>query len=167
MGAAAVQVKPSALIRLLAHETRQLQTLGNRLPPALGRRTIAARQILSASAVRLRPTPLAERSQRMRKDLDDLNFRLAQNFARQISELQQRLQATDRLRETLGYRETLRRGYAVVRSGEALITDVSGAKSAKSLEIEFSDGRFSVMQGGSVSSVKALPSPLPEQGQLI
>ena len=167
LGAAAVQVKPSALIRLLAHETRQLQTLGNRLPPALGRRTIAARQMLNASAVRLRPTPLAERSQRMRKDLGDLNFRLVQNFARQISELQQRLQATDRLRETLGYRETLRRGYAVVRSGEALITDVSGAKLAKSLEIEFSDGRFSVMQGGSVSSVKALPSPPPEQGQLL
>ena len=167
LGTAAVQIKPSALIRVLTHETRQLQALGNRLPPALSRRTIAGRQMLNASAARLRPAPLAERSQRLRKDLDDLNFRLAQNFARQISEQQQRLQATDRLRETLGYRETLRRGYAVVRSGKVLITDVTAAKSAKSLEIEFSDGRFTMAQGSLTSGAKAPKQNPPEQGQLL
>ena len=79
----------------------------------------------------------------------------------------QRLQATDRLRETLGYRETLRRGYAVVRSGKVLITDVTAAKSAKSLEIEFSDGRFTMAQGSLISSTKAPKQNPPEQGQLL
>ena len=166
LGAAAALVKPSALRRVLTHEARQLQMLGNRLPPALGRRALSARQMLSASVSRLRPAPLAEWTVRLRRDLDDFNLRLDQNFTRQISERQLRLHATDRLRETLGYRETLRRGYAVVRAGEVLITGVAGAKKAKSLEIEFADGLFFVAQGGTASGVKTPKSKLPEQGQL-
>ena len=166
LGAAAALVKPSALCRMLTHEARQLQALGNRLPPALGRRALSAWQMLSASAARLRPAPLAEWTVRLRRDLDDFNLRLDQNFTRQISERQLRLHATDRLRETLGYRETLRRGYAVVRAGEVLITGVAGAKKAKSLEIEFADGHIAVAQGSAASGVKTQKSKLPEQGQL-
>jgi exodeoxyribonuclease VII large subunit len=166
LGAAAAQVKPSTLRRVLNHESRQLQMLGTRLPLALGRRALSARLMLSASAARLRPAPLVERTQRLRKELDDLNLWLTQIFSRQISERQQYLQATDRLRETLGYRETLSRGYAVVRAGEALITGVAGAKKAKYLEIEFADGRFPVGQSSAVGSIKPPKSKPPEQGQL-
>ena len=167
LGAAAAQVKPSALLRLLAQEARQLQTLGRRLPPALDRRTIAERQVLNAVMARLRPAPLVERTQRLRKDLDELSSRLTQNFVRQMSERQQQLLTTDRLRETLGYRETLRRGYAVVRSGEVLITDVTGAKSAKSIEIEFFDGHFAVAQTSLAGSAKTPKQKPSEQGQLL
>jgi exodeoxyribonuclease VII large subunit len=74
--------------------------------------------------------------------------------------------ACDRLRETLGYRETLRRGYAVVRSGQALITTVAGVEAAKSLEIEFADGRIAVAQTAAARpAARAKPKP-PEQGQL-
>jgi exodeoxyribonuclease VII large subunit len=76
----------------------------------------------------------------LRKDLDDLDSRLQQTFERQLQRRREQLVACDRLRETLGYRETLRRGYAVVRSGQALITTVAGVEAAKSLEIEFADG---------------------------
>ena len=76
------------------------------------------------------------------------------------------LLACDRLRETLGYRETLRRGYAVVRSGQALITTVAGVEAAKSLEIEFADGRIAVAQTAAARPAgRAKPKP-PEQGQL-
>lgn len=166
LGAAAAQVKPSTLRRVLSHESRQLQMLGTRLPLAFGRCALSARLMFSASAARLRPASLVERTHRLRKELDDLNLCLIQNFARQISDRQQYLQATDRLRETLGYRETLSRGYAVVRAGEALITGVASAKKAKYLEIEFADGRFPVGQSSSVSSAKLPKSKLPEQGQL-
>jgi len=78
----------------------------------------------------------------------------------------EQLVACDRLRETLGYRETLRRGYAVVRSGQALITNVAKAEAAKSLEIEFADGRFAVGQSTAARPAgRAKPTP-PEQGQL-
>ena len=74
--------------------------------------------------------------------------------------------ACDRLRETLGYRETLRRGYAVVRSGQALITNVAGAEAAQALEIEFADGRFAMAQPAAARPAgRAKPNP-PEQGQL-
>ena len=164
--ASAGQIKPSALGRILAQETRQLQALGQRLPAGLERAALSARQVLGASASRLRPTPLAERVGRLRKDLDDLDSRLQQTFERQLQRRREQLVACDRLRETLGYRETLRRGYAVVRSGQALITTVAGVEAAKSLEIEFADGRIAVAQTGAARPAgRAKPKP-PEQGQL-
>jgi exodeoxyribonuclease VII large subunit len=91
---------------------------------------------------------------------------LEQTFERQVQRRREQLVACDRLRETLGYRETLRRGYAVVRSGQALITNVASAGAAKSLEIEFADGRFSVAQTAAARPAgRAKPKP-PEQGQL-
>ena len=102
----------------------------------------------------------------MRKDLGDLETRLGQTFERQVQRRREQLVACDRLRETLGYRETLRRGYAVVRSGQALITNVASAGAAKSLEIEFADGRFSVAQTAAARPAgRTKPKP-PEQGQL-
>ena len=164
--ASAGQIKPSALGWILAQETRQLQTLGQRLPAGLERAAFSARQVLGASASRLRPTPLAERVGRLRKDLDDLDSRVQQTFERQLQRRREQLVACDRLRETLGYRKTLRRGYAVVRSGQALITTVTGVEDAKSLEIEFADGRIAVAQTAAARPAgRAKPKP-PEQGQL-
>ena len=74
--------------------------------------------------------------------------------------------ACDRLRETLGYRETLRRGYAVVRSGQALITNVAGAEAAQALEIEFADGRFDMAQPAAARPAGRAKTNPPEQGQL-
>ena len=54
------------------------------------------------------------------------------------------LEALDRLRETLGYVETLKRGYAVVRGDGAVVTGKAAAEKAKALEIEFADGRLPV-----------------------
>lgn len=48
----------------------------------------------------------------------------------------------DRMRQTLGYAETLRRGYAVVRGDGAVVTTKAAAERASALEIEFADGRL-------------------------
>ena len=66
------------------------------------------------------------------------------------------------MRQTLGYTETLARGYAVVRAGETVVTSTASAKGA--LEIEFSDGRVEV-QAGSAARGKGKTKP-PEQGSL-
>ena len=164
--ASAGQIKPSALGRILVQEARQLQALGQRLPAGLERAALSARQMLWACSSRLRPIPLAERVGRLRKDLDDLESRLEQIFERQLQRRREQLVACDRLRETLGYRETLRRGYAVVRSGQALITDAASAGVAKSLEIEFADGRFAVAQTAAARPAGRAKPKTPEQGQL-
>jgi exodeoxyribonuclease VII large subunit len=59
-----------------------------------------------------------------------------------LDSLSKRLDALDRTRQTLGYAETLRRGYAVVRDSDGVITTRFAAETAGALEIEFHDGRF-------------------------
>ncbi len=59
-----------------------------------------------------------------------------------ISQRREQLTALERLRETLGYKATLNRGYTLVRSGEGVITTLKEAKSVDALEIEFRDGRL-------------------------
>ena len=164
--ASAGQIKPSALGRILVQETRQFQALGQRLPAGLERAALSARRMLRASASRLCPAPLVKRVGRLRKELDDLDSRLQHTFERQLQRRHEQLVACDRLRETLGYRETLRRGYAVVRAGQALITNVAGAEAAKSLEIEFADGRFAVVQTAAARPAGRVKPKPPEQGQL-
>jgi exodeoxyribonuclease VII large subunit len=75
------------------------------------------------------------------------------------------LDALDRLRETLGYKETLRRGYAVVRDGGQVITTKSDASKAAYLEIEFKDGRMSLTRGATAAKAKKTPSS-DDQGTL-
>ena len=69
------------------------------------------------------------------------------------------------MRQTLGYRETLARGYAVIRDGSgAVVTSKARAQTAAGLEIEFEDGRLA-MGGGSAPARKDKPKP-PDQGSL-
>ena len=58
------------------------------------------------------------------------------------------LNARARLLDGLGYHATLERGYAVVRSNDAVITKASSAATKNDLEIEFRDGRVSVSTKG-------------------
>jgi exodeoxyribonuclease VII large subunit len=45
---------------------------------------------------------------------------------------------------TLGYAETLKRGYAVVRGDGAVVTGKAAAEAAQVLDIEFADGRVTL-----------------------
>jgi len=73
-----------------------------------------------------------------------------------------RLEALDRLRQTLGYPETLKRGYAVVRGDGAVVTGKAAAKAASRIEIEFADGTLEL--GGKPKAAKRA-SP-DDQGSL-
>jgi exodeoxyribonuclease VII large subunit len=76
----------------------------------------------------------------------------------------------DRLRETLGYKATLKRGYAVVRGDGAVVTTSAAAGKATALEIEFADGRFALGDKAKAPEKSdAAPKPKrkpPEQGSL-
>ncbi len=80
------------------------------------------------------------------RDSQDAFAQASKSLARvaglDISQRREQLIALERLRETLGYKATINRGYAVVRSGDEVITTRKDAKSAGNLEIEFRDGRF-------------------------
>ncbi len=120
--------------------------LGARLEPSLARVIGDAERRVREGRGKL--VPLAER----------LEAAPAARFAR----LAQRLEALDRTRMTLGYAETLKRGFAVVRGDGAVVTSKAAAERAAALEIEFADGRVAL--GGKPKARKADGGP--EQGSL-
>ncbi|MCV2874973.1 exodeoxyribonuclease VII large subunit [Rhodobacteraceae bacterium XHP0102] len=115
-----------ALVQSVQTRHHRLQTLGARLPPALDRALTQKRLPFERASAHLRPSVLT----------------------RAIADAQQKLAALERMRQSLGYTATLKRGYAVLREGEALITTASGVKAASQIEIELADG---------VAQVKPLP----------
>ena len=82
--------------------------------------------------------------QREHKNLEDLSIRLKKAYSVRVKDLGTKLQAIDRLRETLGYHQTLDRGYAVIRSNDSVITDKAKALPLTDLVIEFRDGNLPV-----------------------
>ncbi|NHX27522.1 exodeoxyribonuclease VII large subunit, partial [Escherichia coli] len=118
---------------------------------------------LEARVARLRPEGLTRDIARKRRDLDQVAARLAAVARADLGQRRDRLAALERMRMSLGYEETLARGYAVVRSGDQVITTRAAAEAATALEIQFRDGRFAV---GGKPAKKATPKKPPEQGSL-
>ncbi|MEL6514389.1 MAG: exodeoxyribonuclease VII large subunit [Pseudomonadota bacterium] len=164
---------------------QRLDVLGDRLGPALIAGVQRRKVTLADTAGLLRPSLLrrALKSDRQRlnglvarfqpamlqRDMVDKRQRLTERAARlsalgrqQVEALRTRIEAMDRLRETLSYKATLARGYAVVRSGAEVVTTKAAAQKASALEIEFVDGRYRV--GGSAK--KKGRDAEPEQGSL-
>jgi exodeoxyribonuclease VII large subunit len=160
---AAGTLRPAMLARQVRNERRRLDALSARLGPALGRATQVRRDRFEARAARLSPRKLAQEREQAEARLQALVARLRSTGARQIERLGQRLAAMDRLRETLGYKATLARGYAVVRGGGEIVTTKVAAEAASGLEIEFADGRLRLGGGGAARKPRAKP---PEQGSL-
>ena len=113
---------------------------------------------------RLDIRPLQRRVDQNRKDLDQLGKRLSETGTRHIAQLGDQLNALDRLRETLGYKATLKRGYAVVRSDQKVITSKDQAAKSDALEIEFNDGKIKLR--GSSNAKQAGSKSSPDQGSL-
>lgn len=156
-------LRPAILARQVRSERKRLDDLGARLGPALTRAAQAKRDQLAARATRLTPRRLARDHAQASERLQVLINRLQSTGTRQVERLRQRLEATDRLFETLSYKATLARGYAVVRGAGQIVTTKAAAQDAGGLEIEFTDGRLKI--GGTSGGRKVAKKP-PEQGSL-
>jgi exodeoxyribonuclease VII large subunit len=129
-------VRPAVLTRAIADERRRVDALNARLAPALARQITRGRERLAGLSLRV---PDVTRPQ---ERLQALLRRLSDRAARQQAERTAKLESIDRLRETLGYRETLKRGYAVVRGDGAVVTTTQALGHANDVEVEFADGRI-------------------------
>ncbi len=167
---------PSALRTLVRTRELQLTRSAGVLRPALLRAGLdGERRRLANTAARLNIGALGREVAQKRREYDRLVGQLSRVGARQIAGLRDKLDGADRLRETLGYKATLERGYAVVRGDGAVVTTQTGAAQASALEIEFADGRMTVGAAGAApaskptKSAKPKPTPkpkAPEQGSL-
>ncbi|MEM6760987.1 MAG: exodeoxyribonuclease VII large subunit [Pseudomonadota bacterium] len=156
-------LRPARLRQQAQVDRQQLDQLATRLAPALQRVTTVRRDQLGARTARFGPHLLARERVQAAERLAALMARLSRAGSSQIRALRDRLSAMDRLRETLGYKATLARGYAVVRGGGTIVTSKAAAEQAAGLEIEFADGRLAL--GGSKPARKS-KGKAPEQGSL-
>jgi exodeoxyribonuclease VII large subunit len=141
----AAEQLPAALRTVTQKKRLRLSEVGASVrPEAVGRMTRDAARRFGERAARLHPSLLSRDMKRREEDARRLNTRFLVAGQRQVEGWSQSLQALERMRNTLGYTETLKRGYAVVRGDGDVVTAVGAAKGATSLEIEFSDGRITV-----------------------
>ncbi|KIN61558.1 Exodeoxyribonuclease 7 large subunit [Sulfitobacter noctilucae] len=159
-------LRPATLRQRLRTEEQRLAGLAARLDPALTRALTSKRERFETRAQRFRPVAL-ERDRRAKADaFAKLVKRLSDAGQRQTRDWRGRLAGMERLRETLSYKSTLARGYAVVRGDGAVVTGVKAAQKAGALEIEFADGRMTVGAAGAAPRKKPKEPP-PEQGSLL
>ncbi|NIZ14170.1 exodeoxyribonuclease VII large subunit [Phaeobacter sp. HF9A] len=147
---------------LIAGVQKRKLTLSDRtasLRPATLKNLLERRQDgLKNLASRLTLRPITQDVERKRDALGRITQRLnAAQSARQ-ERLRSQLTASGRQLEILSYKATLRRGYAVVRDGDALVTTTAAAKTAAALSVEFADGVISV---GNATSGGAKPAAKP------
>ncbi|WP_038129977.1 exodeoxyribonuclease VII large subunit [Thioclava indica] len=174
------RIEPRLLRQFMGNEARRLQGFAGRLQPAPGARLRRAQSDLDMLTRRLEASKvrmIGDAQRRIRDDhtrLDGLTLRLSRLPEARIESLRERLDRLDRMRQTLGYRETLKRGYAVVRGPDGVVTSAALAAKQPGLEIEFADDRLAVIPGGggaSTSPAKPKPTkkksePPPNQGSL-
>jgi exodeoxyribonuclease VII large subunit len=159
-------LRPATLRRSVQTARRDLDRLSARLAPALARAVAAKSERFTARTARFDPTALTAQTATARRDLDRLVAGITRAGQGQTQTLRRKIDAMDRLRETLSYKATLARGYAVVRGDGDVVTTKAGAKKAASLEIEFADGKLLVGgKAGGATAKKAAPEA-PDQGSL-
>jgi exodeoxyribonuclease VII large subunit len=144
----AALLRPRLLADRFARDGQRLMGLSDRAASAIARRQERAADRAGALAERLAPALARVIAEAVRKvvtgktDLARLSQRLDAAPVAQFAALDLRLTALDRTRQTLGYHQTLKRGYAVVRGDGAVVTGKAGAEAASALEIEFHDGKL-------------------------
>ena len=159
---------PNALTRSVQlRRVRLYESTGALRPGLLRRAWESDRRRLDTAIARLSTGAIERDIERKSRDLTALSRRLSDAGTRQVQRWRERVDGLERLRETVGYEATLRRGYAVVRGDGDVVTTKAAAETASGLEIEFADGKLAVVSGGGSAPKKAKPKPdAPDQGSL-
>jgi len=131
---------------------------------------------LQLKVTKLRSNDLHRETKRKERNLDQTVNRLSSLKSKLIAPRLDSLNKLDRLRETLGYKETLNRGYSVIRADGSVVTSVSAVIDKVQLEVEFKDGRIGVCVSEKDDGKKKQPykqknnlkikGGLPKQGSL-
>jgi exodeoxyribonuclease VII large subunit len=137
-------IKPASLFMRLENSRSKFDLQSRQLTNLFAHFIVLKKQTLSSFFLRIESLSLKRDIQQEQKNLKDLSFRLKKAYDIIAKDLGTKLQSIDRLRETLGYRQTLDRGYAIIRSSDSVITDKSKTLHLTDLIIEFRDGELLV-----------------------
>lgn len=151
---------------LLAPAAQRFDQWAERFPGSLRALITAKRQELRSTAAGLRSSAIRFQIGKASDRLEQTASRTVRAISARLDQQATRLVALERLRQSLGYPATLRRGYAVVRDEEGhVVTEAGAAAKARMLEIEFSDTRLSVLPQKPTKTARARSIP-PQQGDL-
>lgn len=165
----AARLRVETLDKLIAIKTTELATRAQRLADRTALMAERKAGQLDKWASRLEPALarlLSGASRDIARDRDRLvalDARLQAAPARRLADLSARLDQIDRTRLTLGYRETLKRGFVVVRGDGRVLTTRAAAETSSGLEIEFADGKLAL---GARPPRKGKADDAPDQGRL-
>lgn len=140
-----------ALVLSVSTKRNRLTTGGAGLRPSvLTSKVERARERLTAVSRSLDPTRLSDVTARKRDRFAQLNDRFVRAARAQETQRRQRLERLEAMRQAMGYVETLRRGYAVIRDASGgLVTSVKEV--GRMHEVQFGDGRAVLDAAGSVA----------------
>ena len=127
MQAAAAKLHPAVLRRIERRADRSA-AFGDRLSASLARVVAQAGRAVAVQTALL----------------GELTRRLMAAPMRLLTARRDALARLDRTRQTLGYTETLKRGFAVVHGPAGLITSATEAAQTPLMQVEFADGRTPV-----------------------
>lgn len=146
---AAAVLRPRLLAGRIEAERKDLRAASARLDAALPRAVAAQAERLRTRVARLRGEILTQGRARDQQRLEALSARLSRAGTAQVRTWRRTLDGLDRVRATVGYEATLKRGYAVVRDQDSIITTAASAATHPSLEVQFADGRVTVIPNAS------------------
>ncbi|RJE81630.1 exodeoxyribonuclease VII large subunit [Paracoccus sp. JM45] len=162
----------STLRQFTAAKRHDMDRLESRLTMARSRRLERPRdrltqlqERLNASLKRVETTTRRAVTQQTVR-LTELGQRLDVAMTRGTASRKEAVARLDRMRLTLGYEETLKRGYAVVHGPDGVLTLAKDAKATPQFEVQFTDGRVTVHTAGKPAPKRSKPKD-PEQKTLI
>ena len=164
---AAAGLRPGTLIARLRAATESSARCGAQLAPAL-RRGVEDRA-RALARLRLSAVPLQREIARARPQIETLARRADAAMRLSLTRAADRLESLDRMRQTLGYRETLARGFAILRDPDgAPVTQAAVARGLPRFNVELGDGAFDAAPLVPDSRPKRAPKPPrpPDQGSL-
>ena len=162
---------PQAELARLKERTKGLTQRFERLRPLAERQAaLAALSGRLAAALRARTTLDRQRLTGQRERLQIFDLRLGAAFRRGIDQRTTRLAGLGQLLASLGYKQVLARGFALVRDGEGHpLREAAAVAPGARLQVEFSDGSILATAEGEAPPAKARTAKVgrksPGEGQ--
>jgi exodeoxyribonuclease VII large subunit len=136
------RLTPRLLTVRLDRAGDRLTALDKQVFTAYGRGLQKRRIAFARPSGRLQPGLLRYPAERGRDRLRTQGERASRAFSTAVARARQKLLARAQLLNSLGYKNVLERGFAVVRDGNgAMLRRVEAARTAGRIEIQFADGR--------------------------
>ena len=144
--------------RLLEIPRQRFDNAASKLTGALTLLVHKQRARFDRAAAGLAPAPLLQSARRQHERVRDLTHRMQLSARRRVGDLKQRLAASAKLMDTLSYRATLERGFALVsKTGKGLIERGAEIKPGDKLELTFADGTAPATATGAIVTGAAPP----------